>query len=191
MVNGPATGSRLFLITGGVRSGKSRYAENLAQNFGDEVAYVATLEEGDEEMERRVESHRARRPESWRTVEAPLDVAGAIAEAEEPVVLLDCLSGWVSNLLLAHESRGEEAVIGTILAAVDGLLAVVRESGKTVVVVTNEVGSGIVPAYPLGRWYRDALGFANQRVAAEADAACLMVVGLPLVLKGRFPDTED
>ena len=187
---------KLFLVTGGVRSGKSRYAENLVRSFGSEVAYIATLKADDKEMERRIERHRSRRPQGWRTVEATLDVVGAFAAAPEPVVLLDCLSGWASNLLLAHESRGEEAIVDTILAAVDEFLRAVRELGKTVVVVTNEVGDGVVPAYPLGRWYRDALGLSNQRVAADADAVCLMTAGLPLVLKGRFlkgrfPATED
>ena len=181
--------SELFLVTGGVRSGKSRYAEELAGGSGGEVAYVATLEAGDEEMERRIERHKSRRPQNWRTVEVALDVVGAVAALEEPVVLLDCLSGWVSNLLLAYEERGEEAVLNTVLGAVEELLSVVRASEKTVVVVTNEVGGGIVPAYPLGRWYRDALGLVNQRVAAEADAVCLMTVGLPLVLKGDFPES--
>lgn len=179
------------MITGGARSGKSRYAEELVRSFEGEVAYVATLEVGDEEMGRRVERHKSRRPDSWHTVEAPLDVVRDIVGLEERVVLLDCLSGWVSNLLLAHEEDGEEAVLDTVVGVVDELLVAVRESGKTVAVVTNEVGSGVVPAYPLGRWYRDALGLANQRVAAEADAVCLMVVGLPLVLKGSFPDLSD
>ena len=160
-------------------------------SFGSGVTYVATLEPDDEEMGRRIERHKARRPPEWCTVEATLDVAGAIEGSEEPIVLLDCLSGWISNLLLAHEERGEKVVLNTVLDAVDGLLAVVRSSGKTVVVVTNEVGSGVVPAYPLGRWYRDALGLANQRVAAEADAVCLLVVGLPLVLKGSLPEALD
>ncbi|MGB3682898.1 MAG: bifunctional adenosylcobinamide kinase/adenosylcobinamide-phosphate guanylyltransferase [Rubrobacteraceae bacterium] len=180
--------SKLFFITGGVRSGKSRYAEELVESFGGEVAYVATLEPGDEEMERRIERHKAHRPPGWRTVEATLDVVGAVAALEEPVVLLDCLSGWISNMLLTHEQNGEEAILDVVLGAIEELLAVVRASEKTVVVVTNEVGSGVVPAYPLGRWYRDALGLANQRVAAEADAVCLMVAGLPLVLKGSFPE---
>lgn len=140
-------------------------------------------------MERRIERHKTRRPPEWRTVEAPHDVAEAVTISDEPVVLLDCLSGWVSNLLLAHEEDGEEAVLDVVLDAVEELLAAVRASERTVVVITNEVGSGVVPAYPLGRWYRDALGLANQRVAAEADAVCLMAVGLPLVLKGKFPET--
>ena len=184
-------GGRLFLVTGGARSGKSRYAEELVQSFGVAVTYVATLEAGDEEMDRRIERHKSRRPDSWRTAEVPLGVAAAIANSEEQVILLDCLSGWVSNSLLAHEEDGEEAILDTVMEAVDELLTVVRRSEKTVMIVTNEVGSGVVPAYPLGRWYRDALGLANQRVAAEADAVCLMVVGLPLVLKGEFPSAGD
>jgi adenosyl cobinamide kinase/adenosyl cobinamide phosphate guanylyltransferase len=190
-VNRAATDSKLFLVTGGVRSGKSRYAEELVKSFGGEVAYVATLEPGDKEMGRRIERHKARRPQGWRTVEASLEVAKAIAVLEEPVVLLDCLSGWVSNLMLAHEEDGEEVVLEAVLGAIEEFLVVVREAEKTVVVVTNEVGSSVVPAYPLGRWYRDALGLANQRVAAEADAVCLIVVGLPLVLKGSFPVSGD
>lgn len=181
------TVGKLFLVTGGARSGKSRYAEELVESFGGEVVYVATLEPEDEEMRRRVERHRAQRSRDWRTVEAPFDVAEAIKRAEEPVILLDCLSGWVSNLLLAHEEQGEEAVLDAVLGAVDGLVGVFRESEKTVVVVTNEVGSGVVPAHRLGRWYRDALGLANQRVAAAADAVCLVTVGIPIVLKGDFP----
>lgn len=181
----------LFLVTGGARSGKSRHAEELAKSFGGEVVYVATLEDDDEEMSRRIENHKSRRPDSWRTVEAPLDVVKAIGGPEERVVLLDCLSGWVSNLLLAHEEDGEEAVLEAVIGAVDELLVAVRESEKTVVAVTNEVGSGVVPEYSLGRWYRDALGLANQRMAAEADAVCLMAVGLPLVLKGSFPSMDD
>lgn len=182
---------KLYLITGGARSGKSRYAEELVSSFGGDVAYVATLQPGDEEMNRRIEHHKARRPASWRTVEAPLDVASAVTGLEESVVLLDCLSGWVSNLLLEHEDQGEEAVQNAVSAAVEDFLAVVRDTAKIVVVVTNEVGSGVVPDHRLGRWYRDALGLANQRVAAAADAACLMASGLPLVLKGRFPEIGD
>lgn len=185
------TVGKLFLVTGGARSGKSRYAEELVESFGGEVVYVATLEPEDEEMRRRVERHRAQRSRDWRTVEAPFDVAEAIKRSEEPVILLDCLSGWVSNLLLAHEEQGEEAILDAVLGAVDGLVGVFRESEKMVVVVTNEVGSGVVPAHRLGRWYRDALGLANQRVAAAADAVCLLAVGIPLVLKGRFPGLGD
>lgn len=179
---------KLFLITGGARSGKSRYAEELAKSFGGEVAYIATLEPGDDEMRRRIERHKARRPRGWRTVETPFGIARDIADAEEQIVLFDCLSGWVSNLLLAHQEQGEEEVLDAVLREVDEFLAVIRAAEKTVVVVTNEVGSGVVPDHRLGRWYRDALGLANQRVAAEANAVCMVTVGLPLVLKGRFPE---
>lgn len=178
---------RIFLVTGGARSGKSRYAEELVGGLGGGVAYVATLEPGDKEMSRRIERHKARRPKSWRTVETPTEVAEAIVDSDERVILLDCLSGWVSNLLLAHEGDGEEAVLNAVTGAVRELLQAVRDTRKTIVVVTNEVGGGVVPDHRLGRWYRDSLGLANQRVAAAADAVCLLTVGIPLVLKGEFP----
>lgn len=188
----PSSHGRLFLVTGGARSGKSRYAESLASHFGGkEVTYIATLTPSDEEMQRRIERHKNRRPRTWRTVEAPLSVAEAIAASDTPVVLLDCLSGFVSNLLLESEREGEEAAVAAILAATDELLSAIRETAKTILVVTNEVGDGVVPAYPLGRWYRDALGLANQRVAAAADSVGLMTVGIPLVLKGSFPGFDE
>ena len=180
---------KLALITGGARSGKSRYAEALAQSMGgDEIAYIATLEPSDDEMARRVARHRARRPERWYTVETRLEVANAVLEAKAQVILLDCLSGFVSNLLLEHEERGEAAVTKVILEEIEKLLDAVQTSQKTVLVVTNEVGSGVVPAYPLGRWYRDALGTANARVAHAADAVVLMSVGIPQLLKGTLPE---
>ncbi len=188
-----ASASRLILVTGGVRSGKSRYAEALINHFlgeGNSALYLATLKAGDDEMARRIAVHRARRPTSWRTLETPLDPAAALIAASETVVLLDCLSGFVSNVLLAHEAEGEEAVLEAVMRGVDALLSAARAASKTVVVVTNEVGSGVVPAYPLGRLYRDALGLANARVAAAADAAALCVVGLPQILKGRLPEVS-
>ncbi len=184
--------SQLILVTGGVRSGKSRYAEALVTHFlgrGENALYLATLAAGDDEMTRRIETHRARRPESWRTLETPFSPAAAIAESSEEVILLDCLSGLVSNILLAHEHDGE-AVTQTVLDAVNDLIQTVRAGRKTLVIVTNEVGSGVVPAYPLGRLYRDALGLANARVAAAADAVALCVVGLPQTLKGTLPEVS-
>ena len=179
-------------VAGGARSGKSRYAEALAQHFASEskseVAYIATLDASDDEMARRIAQHRARRPQSWRTVETRLGVTKAAREAGEEVVLLDCLSGFVSNLLLEHEDRGEVAVMRAISGAVGEIAEVLKESPKTVIVVSNEVGSGVVPAYTLGRWYRDALGAANARVARSCDAAVLMSVGIPQVLKGILPE---
>jgi adenosyl cobinamide kinase/adenosyl cobinamide phosphate guanylyltransferase len=182
----------LILLTGGARSGKSRYAEALAHHFGsefgsEEVCYVATLKPRDDELQRRVARHRQRRSPTWRTVEAPLGVAATVREAGEPVLLVDCLSGFVSNVLLEHEKQGEEAAVEAVLSEVENLLEAIKASSKTVIIVSNEVGSGVVPAYPLGRWYRDALGLANQRVAQAADAVALLTVGIPQLLKGRLP----
>jgi adenosyl cobinamide kinase/adenosyl cobinamide phosphate guanylyltransferase len=185
----PRAEGRLVLVTGGARSGKSRYAEALAEHYaqGEPVLYLATLAAGDEEMVRRVARHRARRRAHWRTEETPLEPRHALQRARERVVLLDCLSGFVSNLLLEREGAGEGA-IDAALREVEAFLEAVQVSGKVVLVVTNEVGSGVVPATPLGRLFRDALGLANARVAAAADAAALCVVGLPQPLKGYLPE---
>ena len=185
--------SRLILVTGGVRSGKSRYAEALVKHWlssGENALYLATLAAGDDEMTRRIAAHRAQRPAAWRTLETPLFPAAAIQESRERVILLDCLSGLVSNVLLRYEVEDEETVVRKILDTTAELIGAVQKSQKTVVVVTNEVGSGVVPAYPLGRLYRDALGLANARVAAAADAVALCVVGLPQTLKGSLPEVS-
>ena len=185
--------SHLILVTGGVRSGKSRYAEALVKHWlssGENALYLATLAAGDDEMTRRIAAHRAQRPADWRTLETPLSPTAAIQESPENVVLLDCLSGLVSNVLLEHETEGEETVTKRILDAVAELIEAARKNQKTVIIVTNEVGSGVVPAYPLGRLYRDALGLANARVAAAADAVALCVVGLPQTLKGSLPEVS-
>jgi len=181
---------RLTLVTGGVRSGKSRYAEALVTHFlsaGENALYLATLHAGDDEMVRRIAAHRARRDERWRTLETPLSPAAALRESRERVVLLDCLSGLVANALLEHETEDEEALMEAVMNRVEDLISAAKATQKVVVVVTNEVGSGVVPAYALGRRYRDALGLANARVAAAADAVTLCVVGLPQILKGRLP----
>lgn len=200
MIDAALTGSapkpprpRLILITGGARSGKSRYAEALVRHFltGSETAlYLATLEAGDEEMASRIARHRTQRPKEWRTVETPLEPARAVSESPERVVLIDCLSGYVSNLLLRDETVTGDVATDMVLRAVETLLDTVRSSDKTVVVVTNEVGGGVVPAYPLGRLYRDALGLANARVAAAADAVVLCTVGLHQTLKGTLPEVS-
>jgi adenosyl cobinamide kinase/adenosyl cobinamide phosphate guanylyltransferase len=178
----------VYLITGGVRSGKSSYAEALAKHFSDEVVYIATLKPSDEEMKARISKHQARRPTTWRLIETKFDLAQSIRESSEKVVLVDCLSGFVSNVMLEHEHLGEEAVIEKVLQAVSELTDVLQNTNKTIIIVTNEVGDGVVPAYPLGRWFRDALGLANQRVAKAADAVALVTLGIPQTLKGTFPD---
>ena len=167
---------RLIFVTGGARSGKSRFAEQRALALGPAGrTYLATAQTLDEEMRARVERHRAERDAGWTVVEEPLHAARGVRGATTPLILLDCLSLWISNLLLAAYPEPE------ILAAVDDLLD--AGQGKTLMVVSNEVGSGVVPAYALGRAYRDLLGQANQQIAARADEAYLTVAGLPLRLK--------
>ncbi|RME74975.1 MAG: bifunctional adenosylcobinamide kinase/adenosylcobinamide-phosphate guanylyltransferase [Chloroflexi bacterium] len=179
--------SKLILILGGARSGKSDYAEKLAAELGGSgVLYAATAEIKDEEMARRIEAHRRARPAHWRTVEAPRRVAAALSAVGDlpPVVLLDCLTLLVSNIILALEGEPQETVEAAVSAEIDELVALARDRQVTLIVVSNEVGLGLVPPYPLGRLYRDVLGRANQKLAAQADRVVFMVAGLPLVVKG-------
>ncbi|MEF3275672.1 MAG: bifunctional adenosylcobinamide kinase/adenosylcobinamide-phosphate guanylyltransferase [Chloroflexus sp.] len=170
----------IILFTGGARSGKSRCAERYAARLSDQVVYVATATASDDEMRERIARHQARRPSMWRTLEVPTNVAAALADLPAgTVVVLDCLSLLLSNLLLAYESNPEPAINQEL----DNLLAVVTQRDLTLIVVTNEVGMGIVPAYPLGRQYRDLLGLANQRLAAVAMAVYLVVCGIPVELR--------
>lgn len=170
----------ITLVLGGVRSGKSRYVQTLAARVSS-VAFVATARPLDEEMRRKIERHRAERPKHWRTIEEPLDLHRVLAE-EGPnyrIVVVDCLTLYAANLLDAEHGN---------LTAVDErlqrLYAVLRSAPCSVALVSNEVGSGIVPPFPEGRKYRDLLGEVNQRVASTADNVLLMVAGLPLALKG-------
>jgi adenosylcobinamide kinase/adenosylcobinamide-phosphate guanylyltransferase len=171
-----SSSSHLTLVIGGARSGKSRYAESLVTAFAPPWIYVATAEPLDDEMRSRIAEHRARRGADWRLIEAPRDIGGVIAGAPAgSAILVDCLTLWLSNLVLA------DADVEAELDRLDDALAQAR---GPVVLVSNEVGFGIVPANALARRFRDAQGFLNQRVAAVADRVVLMVAGLPLVVKG-------
>ena len=191
---------QLILILGGARSGKSAFAERLAASSGRTVTYIATATAGDDEMRTRIAHHRASRPREWHTIEEPLDLAGAVRQAYRfaDVLLLDCVTLWLGNMLSQEPGQREnddksieELRIRSnlfdeaCLKQVDALLAVVQsaEPNKTLIVVTNEVGLGVVPAYPLGRVYRDTLGYVNQRLAQAADRVYLMVAGMAVDIK--------
>lgn len=163
-------------VTGGARSGKSTFAEGRVRGVGGHVTYVATARALDEEMVDRVRRHRERRPSEWTTVEEPIHLAGAVAGAAG-TVLVDCLSLWVSNLMLAD--FGDER----ILDAADRFATTAAARDGIVVTVSNEVGSGIVPDNAMARRYRDVLGWVNQRVAQASTEAWLLASGLPVRLR--------
>src|SRR5258705_7133417 len=169
------------LVLGGARSGKSRYAQQLAEQ-SRHVVFVATAKASDEEMRAKVERHREDRPKQWATVEEPLDLPKVLAEheIESEAIVVDCLTIFAANLL---EAEGEDsAAIG---GRVEALCEALRTAQCTVVLVSNEVGSGVVPPYPVGCRFRDLLGEINQKVARVADDVVLMVAGVPLALKGH------
>ena len=183
---------RLILVTGGARSGKSDYAERRARELGgDAVTFVASATAGDAEMAARIARHRASRPGAWRTIEAPRDAALAVRSATTEVVLLDCLTLLATNALLGStgdsfpDGEGDEdSARAAVAAEVDALLVALAERAGTLVAVTNEVGLGVVPPTALGRWFRDALGTANRRLAEAADEVVLWVSGIPLGIQG-------
>ncbi len=176
----------LTLILGGARSGKSTYAQQLArERGGDDVLFVATAQALDDEMKARIGAHRRDRPAAWRTLEAPQDAGKLVWQAGPgAVVLVDCLTLLVSNAVLAlPASAGATEAEAAALAEVEGLITAYRQGEASWIVISNEVGLGLVPPYPVGRAYRDALGRANQRLAAEADEVLFIVAGIPLKLK--------
>jgi adenosyl cobinamide kinase/adenosyl cobinamide phosphate guanylyltransferase len=187
---------RLILVTGGARSGKSDYAERRARELGgDDVTFIATATADDDEMAARIASHRAARPPAWTTVESRRHAAAAIRAATTSIVLLDCLTLLASNALLdmdraasdagEHGGVAEHAARAAVRAEAEALVRACAERDRagTVIVVTNEVGLGIVPATRLGRLFRDALGEANRVVAAASDQVVLMVSGIPLTVR--------
>jgi adenosylcobinamide kinase/adenosylcobinamide-phosphate guanylyltransferase len=175
----------IHFVTGGARSGKSRFAEQFAEQLavGREVAYIATAVAGDDEMKNRIALHRARRPAAWRTIESPTASGSAIVQAACSVVLLDCLTLLASNIFLAVAPEGEQRARTAVLSAVDRLLADVARLPGDLIIVSNEVGWSIVPGTDYGRWFRDVLGEANHRVASAAATVTLLVAGCPLRIK--------
>lgn len=175
----PSTLARLTLVVGGARSGKSTFAERLLTATTRPRRYIATAQAWDDEMRDRIAQHQRDRGGDWLTVEAPLDLPAALAAARtEEVVLIDCATLWLTNHLLADHD---------LPAQTEALIAALAACPAPVVIVSNEVGWGIVPDNALGRRFRDEQGRLNQRLAAAADLVVTVIAGLPLALKGTIP----
>ena len=176
--------SRTIFITGGARSGKSRFAEQMAANHGSSLCYLATAQSLDDEMGLRIRKHQQRRGAAWQTIEEPLHLAQTLAANDGvfSVILVDCLTLWLSNLLLLNEELGEEAE-EQVMDEVQRLATTLRGMTTSVMIVSNEVGMGIVPDNKLARIFRDIAGQANQIIAAAASEAWLVASGIPLKLK--------
>ncbi len=180
----------LTLILGGVRSGKSRFAQRLASDQ-DRVLFLATAEAGDVDMEARIQAHKEARPAGWDTLEEPLDLATSLSSVlnDYDVVILECLTLWISNMMLAPPMAGDAKA--DIPSRVHQLLEMFRSGNASWIVVSNEVGLGVIPPTTLGRNYADELGRVNQIVAAEADVVYFMAAGLPMQIKGQRPTGSD
>jgi adenosylcobinamide kinase / adenosylcobinamide-phosphate guanylyltransferase len=179
--------SNITLILGGARSGKSSYAQSLAEESGASVTFIATAQALDEEMSMRIQKHRAERPLSWETVEIPFEIASHV-QVKSNVVILDCITLLISNLLMQFVKNDlvEEApFMAAVQKEINELISTLRlgEQEQDWLIVSNEVGLGLVPPYQMGRVYRDAIGWANQRLAREADKVIFMVAGIPTIIK--------
>jgi adenosylcobinamide kinase/adenosylcobinamide-phosphate guanylyltransferase len=171
---------RRVLVLGGARSGKSRTALQLAESASSDRIYIATAQAFDGEMRERIAQHQAERDGSWRTVAAPLDLPQAVQTQTTPgkAVLVDCLTLWLSNVVLAEHDLAREA---------DRLVEAVRDARGPLILVSNEVGQGIVPSTPLGRTFRDEQGRLNQRIAEACDAVVFVAAGCPILLRPAPP----
>ena len=184
--------SQVILILGGARSGKSTYAQALVEGLSERVLYVAPAIAFDDDMRRRIEAHRLSRPRAWRTLESPRDLATPLSDAMDgvDVVLLDCLTLWVSNVLMEDPDfpfeggKDFEPLQERLLEESEKVLALARERDITLIAISNEVGMGVVPPYASGGVFRDLLGRVNQLWAARADEVYLMVAGIVLRVKG-------
>lgn len=180
---------KLTLILGGARSGKSSYAETLVAQHRGQVLYIATAQALDEEMRARIEAHRQKRPGDWQTLELASNVGEYLLAhpSQMDLILLDCLTLLVSNLVLQAapdlDHPDESSATKSVEAEVARLLEAIHSTPAYWVIVSNEVGQGLVPPYPVGRIYRDSLGWANQQLAQAADKVIFMVAGIPTVIK--------
>ena|SRR3989338_1145917 len=171
--------SEFIFILGGARSGKSAYALNLAKERSRKVLYIATAEAGDSEMKSRISKHKASRPRYWKTIEEPLDLIAALKKHKHKyeVIIIDCLTLYLSNLM--HKGLTQ----GTVIKRIKDAAAYIKAMRESVVVISNEVGLGIVPENKLAREFRDIAGLANQIMAEAADEAVFIQAGIPLKLK--------
>lgn len=178
--------SRITLILGGARSGKSSYAQQLAEESSKSVTFLATAQALDDEMSTRIQKHRAERPAGWDTLEIPYEISLRVAQIKSEVIILDCVTLLVSNLLMQYvkDDLVEEApFMLAVQKEIEELIVKMRQQQQEWIIVSNEVGLGLVPAYQMGRVYRDAIGWANQRLAREADKVVFMVAGIATVIK--------
>lgn len=180
--------SKLIVVTGGDRSGKSAFAERYAKALPGRHAYVATAEVSDEEMAERIALHQARRPETWMTYEIPRQLLSSIDRVliESDVILLDCLTIYFSNYLYDHRNDDDRTIVEGAVREIEGLIEKIQVcQGKTAIIVTNELGCGLVPMDHVSRLYRDMMGILNQHTAAAADEVYLTVSGITIELKGQ------
>lgn len=178
--------SKITFILGGARSGKSSYAQSLVEETGKSVTFLATAQALDEEMSARIQKHRAERPANWETLEVSLDIASHIQRIKSEVVILDCITLLISNLLMqfVKDDLVDEAPFKVaVQKEVEELIVAIHRQKQDWIIISNEVGLGLVPPYQMGRVYRDWLGWANQHLAREADKVILMVAGIPTVIK--------
>ena len=189
--------SSIHLVLGGIRSGKSAHAEKLTAQLASATTgpalYLATGVAVDAEMSERIRRHQERRPAEWQTVEAPLNPVGAVqglhfTASNPPVLLLDSLDGWVSNLLFEHENAPPAELEARVVGAVQRFASFVAELDADAVIVSTEVGHSLVATSSLGRQFQDLLGTVNQTIAADADAVTLVVAGIPVPVKALSLD---
>jgi len=181
---------RCVLITGGARSGKSRFAQELAIRVNESVLFVATAQAGDEEMQERIQRHKEARPASWKTLEATTNIGSQISQkiAGARVVIIDCITLLINNIFSQYSHpNGEQTaaplIEGKVIGEINELVECINKTDATFIIVTNEIGLGLVPISRIGRLYRDFMGKANQRLAQEAEEVYVMVAGLPVQIK--------